>query len=263
MNNSLPVVHRCLTCHYAVLYSKIVQLKHAPNLLDGRIVRWADGDTAIVLLRLGWGVWVEKYLRIEGIDSWELDGHDAARAQEVRATLDTLYGWRECKALLSLDGLDCYGRWVGTLYIDGKDIRDEITERGLAWWRAGRQPARGPHNAKLAAKQSSAPGATNLAAVVLLLSLSALAGCAPLWQSGGSVFVSTHAATTNAAPAIVNVTQPGASHVEARDRARVATETEHRTDNRPFSFRVLLAGAAIGAALAAAAWLALKLFAKV
>ncbi len=48
-----------------------------------------------------------------------------------------------------------------------------------------------------------------------------------------------------------------------RDRARVQTESEQRTDNRTFSWRVLAAGALIGVALGAVAWLALKYFARI
>lgn len=63
---------------------------HPPNTHRARIMRVADGDTVLVLIEGLWGTWSEKYVRLAGIESYELDGPDAAKVKAVKVELNSL-----------------------------------------------------------------------------------------------------------------------------------------------------------------------------
>ena len=58
-----------------------------PNTHAARILRFADGDTAVLLIE-GLGNWSEKYVRLIGIESYKLDGPDRSKAQAIRLRVE-------------------------------------------------------------------------------------------------------------------------------------------------------------------------------
>jgi hypothetical protein len=99
-----------------------------------RIVRFADGDTVIVLIELGWGSWVEKYVRLVNLDSWELDSSDIDKARECRLRLDDRWGWQPAVFVPSTKGFDRWGRVRGSVLIEGGDLAAWIVSHGYGWW---------------------------------------------------------------------------------------------------------------------------------
>lgn len=89
-----------------------------------KLKRVVDGDTVEVSIDLGFYTWVEKTLRVNGVDTWESRTHNLAEKEAgKRATEFT-------KELLERNGgeftitsreLDKFGRVLADVYIDGED----------------------------------------------------------------------------------------------------------------------------------------------
>src|SRR5580700_513557 len=140
-----------------------------PGTHVARIMRFADADTAVVLIKGDFGVWVERYLRLKGIESYELDGPDRAKAQGIRTLLNEALGGRDCLVHLTSHGHDRYGRLRGQITVGEHDLAESLIERGHAWpctaeesanMHAGRQPhapTRGDTPCKIDTSQSPSP----------------------------------------------------------------------------------------------------------
>jgi hypothetical protein len=120
-------------------------MKKNPKWPDGHnayIVRFCDGDTAIALIELRWGVWIEKSVRLKGIESWELGSPDEGRARSAAAKLTKELGWTPATFVPSQEGTDCYGRLLGDLLINGESVAQHAVDQLCAWWGApGTRPA--------------------------------------------------------------------------------------------------------------------------
>ena len=92
--------------------------------LTGRVVRIADGDTITVLDSSN----TQHRIRLEGIDAPE--SHQAFGTQSKKNLSDLVFG-RE--ASIVYQKTDQYGRLVGKIVIDGRDINLEQVRAGLAW----------------------------------------------------------------------------------------------------------------------------------
>lgn len=101
--------------------------------LQGQLRRFADGDTVFCLIELLWGVWTEKYVRLPGVESWELDGPDRAKAVHARDQLNQLYAGVSCQIIPAKWGLDPYGRVIAQVIIEHGNLGDQIIELGLGW----------------------------------------------------------------------------------------------------------------------------------
>lgn len=95
-----------------------------------------DGDTVLVLIELRWGVWVEKAVRIKGIESYELCSPDEGRARACAAKLNKLFGWKDCVLVPSQEGLDRYGRIIGDVMVEGKSLAQSAVDQLCAWYGA-------------------------------------------------------------------------------------------------------------------------------
>lgn len=101
---------------------------------SGRIVRFADGDTVIVIIELGWGAWREFYVRLVNLDSWELDDDGRDSAIAARDLLDKEFSWKLCVLVPHTKGFDRYGRIRGTVLIPTGDLAKWIVDHQLGWW---------------------------------------------------------------------------------------------------------------------------------
>jgi endonuclease YncB( thermonuclease family) len=119
------------------------------NSFPCRIQRFRDGDTLIALIKLPFNVYVELPVRLQRIDSWELDG--VYRASALNAADKLTAQWHGVEALIvpKTSSLDCYGRCRANIVVAGKDLAAAIVEAGLAWWTDPKQDrtARGLMNA--------------------------------------------------------------------------------------------------------------------
>jgi len=92
--------------------------------LTGRVVRVADGDTITVLDSST----TQHRIRLEGIDAPE--SHQAFGTQSKKSLSSMVFGKN---VTVVYQKTDQYGRLVGKIVIDGKDINLEQVKAGMAW----------------------------------------------------------------------------------------------------------------------------------
>ena len=93
--------------------------------LTGRVVGVHDGDT-VTLLSAGK---VTHKIRLSGIDAPELGQAFGRRSKE------NLSKWAFSRSVtVDWSKKDRYGRIVGKLLVDGRDVNLEQVKVGLAWW---------------------------------------------------------------------------------------------------------------------------------
>jgi len=92
--------------------------------LTGRVVRIADGDTITVLDSSD----TQHRIRLEGIDAPE--SHQAFSAQSKKSLSEMVFGK---DVTVVYQKTDQYGRLVGKILLDGKDINLEQVKSGMAW----------------------------------------------------------------------------------------------------------------------------------
>ena len=92
--------------------------------LTGRVVRIADGDTITVLDFSD----TQHRIRLEGIDAPE--SHQAFGTQSKKNLSEMVFGK---EVTVVYQKTDQYGRLVGKILVDGKDINLEQVKAGLAW----------------------------------------------------------------------------------------------------------------------------------
>jgi len=90
----------------------------------GRVVRIADGDTITVLD----GANTQHRIRLQGIDAPE--SHQAFGTQSKNSLSDMIF---DREVTVEYDKIDQYGRIVGKILLDGKDINLEQIKAGMAW----------------------------------------------------------------------------------------------------------------------------------
>lgn len=111
--------------------------------LNGRVVRVADGDT-ITLLD---GTNTQHRIRLEGIDAPE--SHQAFGTQSKKNLSDMVFGK---DVTVVYQKTDQYGRLVGKILLDGKDINLEQVKAGLAWHYKEYQREQSPEDRELYAR---------------------------------------------------------------------------------------------------------------
>ena len=105
----------------------VLLLLAAPALADtltGRVVKVADGDTLTILIAGN----EQKRIRLSEIDTPERGQPWSRKAKD--ALTDKVAG-----ATVSVEAvtIDRYGRTVGKVWLDGRDINRELVAEGHAW----------------------------------------------------------------------------------------------------------------------------------
>lgn len=111
--------------------------------LNGRVVRVADGDTVTVLDATN----TQHRIRLEGIDAPE--SHQAFGAQSKQSLSEMVFG-KDVSVVVRKT--DQYGRLVGKILLDGKDINLEQVKAGLAWHYKEYQREQTPEDRELYAR---------------------------------------------------------------------------------------------------------------
>lgn len=104
--------------------------------VPGRVTRVIDGDTLVVDLDLGWGVWkIGTRVRLQGINCPELDT-EAGRAAQAFMRLMLLgeeLRTRPLPVTVVSKSLDKYGRVLGVVWLhDARCLNDLLVEAGHA-----------------------------------------------------------------------------------------------------------------------------------
>lgn len=102
------------------------------NAICTRVV---DGDTIDARVDLGFNVWIECRVRLEGIDAPETRTKNLEEKQaglKTKAFLQAIM--HECghKFVLKSHGVGKYGRCIGTIYVHGENINQRLLAEGYA-----------------------------------------------------------------------------------------------------------------------------------
>lgn len=91
-----------------------------------------DGDTITVKIDLGFHIFTEIKLRLWGINAPELKGDSHEAGAAARDYLAGLLKTQSITVETYKDRQEKYGRWLAIVYVDGKNINDEMVNSGHA-----------------------------------------------------------------------------------------------------------------------------------
>ena len=100
------------------------RISPAAQVLTGRVVRIADGDTVTILDSNN----TQHRIRLQGIDAPE--SHQAFGTQSKKSLSQMVF---DKDVTVEYDKTDRYGRLVGKIILDGTDINLEQVKAGMAW----------------------------------------------------------------------------------------------------------------------------------
>jgi endonuclease YncB( thermonuclease family)/methylphosphotriester-DNA--protein-cysteine methyltransferase len=101
-----------------------VRAQAAEHVIEGKVVKVSDGDTITVLDKEN----KQHKIRFQGIDAPE---SRQAYGQAAKENLSNMIFGKEVKVVWSK--MDKYGRTVGKILLDGRDINLEQVRAGFAW----------------------------------------------------------------------------------------------------------------------------------
>lgn len=107
-------------------------------LYRAEVVRVVDGDTVDVDIDLGFYIWIRKQrVRLLDIDAPEVKGNSKVAGLAASEFLKNLVDGktviiRTAKGKDGADRDDSFGRWLGTIYLDGLDVNQELMRAGHA-----------------------------------------------------------------------------------------------------------------------------------
>lgn len=108
------------------------------------ILRWRDGDTIDALVECPTcRIFHKRGIRLARIESYEPSGNTANQAEIAATVLNKRWSlcWCTVQPVKSSD--DLHGRIVGEVWVDGKNLSDEIVRLGLGWYVDTRQKGEG------------------------------------------------------------------------------------------------------------------------
>jgi endonuclease YncB( thermonuclease family) len=98
------------------------------------IISFADGDTVLVLTEcITCGEYKKQYVRLKGIESFELRSSDRPKALAIQQSWTEKYAGKQCELIATQNSSDRYGRVVGDLIIDGFHLTKLLVDSGDAW----------------------------------------------------------------------------------------------------------------------------------
>ena len=104
-----------------------------------KLLRVVDGDTADVMIDLGFDTWVKKRIRFKGVDTWESrtrNKEEKVKGLAAKAyTKDLLENSDEGKFVLKSYGVGKYGRVLAELFVKGHEqsVNQLLIENGHAY----------------------------------------------------------------------------------------------------------------------------------
>ena len=103
-----------------------------------KLVRVIDGDTADVMIDLGFDTWIKSRLRFKGVDTWEKrtrDKEEKIKGLAATAFTQTYLELNEGQFTIQSYGKGKYGRVLAEIFIDGeeKSLNELLIENGHAY----------------------------------------------------------------------------------------------------------------------------------
>lgn len=104
-------------------------------LYKAKIISVYDGDTVTALVDLGFHVQKEIKVRLFGIDTPEVRGHERPEGLLAKEKLVELIGDQQVIIQTFKDKQEKYGRWLGVIFLPDdstKSVNDMLVEQGYA-----------------------------------------------------------------------------------------------------------------------------------
>ena len=103
-----------------------------------KLVRVVDGDTADVLIDLGFDTWRKSRLRFKGVDTWEKrtrDKEEKVKGIAASAFTQKYLEMNEGNFVIQSFGKGKYGRVLAEIFIEGEDksLNQLLIENGHAY----------------------------------------------------------------------------------------------------------------------------------
>ena len=103
-----------------------------------KLVRVVDGDTADVLIDLGFDTWRKSRLRFKGVDTWEKrtrDKEEKVKGIAASAFTQKYLEMNEGNFVIQSYGKGKYGRVLAEIFIEGEDksLNQLLSENGHAY----------------------------------------------------------------------------------------------------------------------------------
>jgi len=102
---------------------------------SAKLIRVIDGDTVDAMIDLGFSVWVEKRIRLYGIDAPETrtrNLEEKKKGIETKKRLQELLEANRNVFIVKSHGVGKYGRCLGTLIIDDVNLNERLLREGYA-----------------------------------------------------------------------------------------------------------------------------------
>lgn len=103
-----------------------------------KLIRVVDGDTADVMIDLGFDVWTRQRLRFKGVDTWEKrtrNKEEKVKGLAASAFTKEYLEKNEGVFTLQSHGVGKYGRVLAEIFIEGeeKSLNELLIENGHAY----------------------------------------------------------------------------------------------------------------------------------
>ena len=107
-------------------------------IYGAKLLRVVDGDTADVMIDLGFDTWVKARLRFKGVDTWEKrtrDLDEKAKGIEASAFTQEYLEKNDGSFTIQSYGKGKYGRVLAEIFIEGeeKSLNELLIEKGHAY----------------------------------------------------------------------------------------------------------------------------------
>jgi micrococcal nuclease len=102
------------------------------NEYQADVIRVLDGDTVALKIYLGFGITLESHCRLDGVNSPELHGDTYTNAMESKKFVYSMVMGKRIKLLTMDDKRDKYGRVLGIIMVDGKNVNQMLLDKKLA-----------------------------------------------------------------------------------------------------------------------------------
>lgn len=109
------------------------QIRKRQQVVEGLFLRAMDGDTILVLLDLGYGVHIEKRIRLACVESWELGTEHDAKAKEAASWIERFCSGHRLTIHPCQGGPDKYGRLRARVLRGETDLAEALISSGRAW----------------------------------------------------------------------------------------------------------------------------------
>jgi hypothetical protein len=111
----------------------MARLYRPKEVYDCFLLRFCDGDTVRLLVKLNLEVWREISCRLPGVESWEPHGPDRARA--IAAICRAEQHFSNCFGTVEIlrSSLDRHGRILGEARFHNHNLSEWVVANNIAW----------------------------------------------------------------------------------------------------------------------------------